>query len=118
MNIQYISQGSLLGPLLFLVFIIELSRSVTHSNIILFADDTAIYYSGKSCIETQNKINDDLVLVKRWLNDTLNSEKSKFVVVGGKQQLKRFQDLKMKIDEDPLRRESSHKYLDIIINEN
>ena len=116
-----VPQESVLGPLLFLVFINDLPRSVTHSNVILFADDTAIYYSGKNCIEIQNKINEDLALVKRWLNEhhlTLNIAKSKFVVVGGKQQLKRFQDLKLKIDEDPLSRESSYKYLGIIINEN
>ena len=72
-------QGSALVPFLFLVSINDLARSVTHSNFILFADDTAIYYSGKSCIEIQNKINKHLVLVKRWLNDdhwTLNIEKS------------------------------------------
>ena len=59
-------------------------------------------------------MNEDLALVKKWLNDhrlTLNITKSKFVVVGGKQQLKRFQDLTLKIEEDELSRES-------IINEN
>ena len=111
----------MLGPLLFLVFINDLPQSVTHSNVILFPDDIAIYFSGKNCIEIQNKINEDLALVKRWLNDhrlTLNMAKSEFVVVGGKQQLKCVQDLKLKIDEDPLSRESSYKYLGIIINEN
>ena len=39
-------------------------------------------------------------------------------MVGGKQQLKRFQDLTLKIEEDELSRESSYKYLGIIINEN
>ena len=39
-------------------------------------------------------------------------------MVGGQQQLKHFQDLKLKIAEDPLSLESSYKYLGIIINEN
>ena len=39
-------------------------------------------------------------------------------MVGRKQQLKRFQDLTLKIEEDELSRESSYKYLGIIINEN
>ena len=66
-------------------------------------------------------MNEDLALVKKWLNDnrlTLNMTKSKFVWVGGKQQLKRFQDLSLKIEEDELSRESSYKYLGITINEN
>ena len=116
-----VPQGSVLGPLLFLVFINDLPLSVKHSNTILFADDTAIYYSGKNCNEIQNMMNEDLALVKKWLNDhrlTLNISKSKFVVVGGKQQLKRFQDLTLKIEEDELSRESRYKYLGTIINEN
>ena len=36
---------------------------------IMFADDTAIYYSGKNSTEIQHKMNEDLVLVKKWLND-------------------------------------------------
>ena len=66
-------------------------------------------------------MNEDLALVKKWLNDhrlTLNITKSKFVVVGGRQQSKRFQDLTLKIEEDELSRESSYKYLGIMINEN
>ena len=86
------------------------------SNTILFADDSVIYYSGKNCNEIQ-----DLALVKEWLNDhrlTLNITKSKFVVVGGKQQLKHFKDMTLKIKEDELSRETSYKYLGIMINEN
>ena len=87
-------QQSVLGPLLLLVFIYDLLLSVKYSKTILFADNTAIYYSGKNSTEIQNKMKEDLVLVKKWLNDhrlTLNITKSKSVVVGGKQQLKRFQ---------------------------
>ena len=90
-----------LGPLHFLVLINDLPHSVTHSSVILFADDTAIYYSGKSCIEIKNKINEDLGLFKRWLIDhclMLTIAKSKVVLVGGKQQLKNFQDLNLKVD--------------------
>ena len=39
-------------------------------------------------------------------------------MVGGKQHLKRFQDLTLKIEEDKQSSESSFKYLGIIINEN
>ena len=69
-------------------------------------------------------MNEDLVLMKKWLNDhrlKVNIRKSNFVVVGGKQQLKRFQHLTLKIEEDEISRvsrETSYKYLVIIINEN
>ena len=100
-----VPQMSVLGPLLFLVFINDLPLSVKYSNTILFANDTVIYYSGKSCNEIQDKMNEDLAVVKKWLNDqrlTLNIAKSKLFLVGGKQQLKRFRDLILKIEENEL----------------
>ena len=56
-------------PLAFLVLINDLPLSVKYSNTILFADDTAIYYSGKNCNEIQNTMSENLALVKKWLND-------------------------------------------------
>ena len=58
---------------------------------------------------------------QKWLNNrrlTWNITKSKFTVVGGKQQLKGFWELGLTIEEDELSRESTYKYLGIIINGN
>ena len=64
-----VPQGSVLDPLLVLVFINDLPQLIKHSNTILFADDTVIYYSRKCSIEMHEKINENLLLVKKWLND-------------------------------------------------
>ena len=116
-----VPQGSVLGPLLFLVYINDLTERLNHSVASLFADDTAIYCSATSTQELQRKLNEDLCGVKDWLNShklTLNTTKSKFMVIGGTQRLNGLENLNLVIDEELLDRVDHFKYLGVVINEN
>jgi len=53
-----VPQGSILGPLLFLLYIDDLATVVHHSTIKLFADNVAIYNEVKS-YEDCEKLQDD-----------------------------------------------------------
>ena len=59
-----IPQGSVLGPVLFVIYINDLVDVVKHSSIKLYADDSKLYI--RSSQENSEKLTDDLDNVFRW----------------------------------------------------
>ena len=72
-------QGSILGPLLFLVFLNDLPTIVTNCTINLYADDTTIYYANRDPDNVTRAINTDLQLIATWIESnkmTMNVSKT------------------------------------------
>jgi len=62
-----VPQGSVIGTLLFLIFINDLPEVVQDSSVALFADDSKLYFSAKKQ-EDRQKLKDDLERVFQWAN--------------------------------------------------
>ena len=60
-------QGSILGPLLFLLYINDLSTVSESCFSILFADDTNMFIAGKDIQDICHKLNEDLTKIQEWL---------------------------------------------------
>ena len=86
-----VPQGSILGPLLFCIYINYLPSCVSHSSTHhLFADDTSIQYSSSSTDKIADALQKDLDAICTWMNAnwlTLNPTKTCVMLSGTRQRL-------------------------------
>ena len=78
-----VPQGSVLGPLLLLIFINGLQNVSKFLQFYLFANDTNIYYESSDLLNIQKILNRELRKVRKWLEANrlaLNIEKTNFVL--------------------------------------
>ena len=78
-----VPQGSVIGPLLFLIYINDLPNISDVLKFYLFADDTNIYYESNSLQILEKTINKELNKVYLWLNVnrlSLNIDKTNFII--------------------------------------
>jgi len=62
-----VPQGSIIGPIIFIVYINDLASLCKNCDTLMYADDTAILAYGKSTEEVASKLTEDMSLVSTWL---------------------------------------------------
>lgn len=115
-----VPQGSVLGPLLFIIYINDLKNCLRYCKIKFFADDTLIYIKFKDVEDGENKMNIDLNNLFKKINQNklkLNVNKTKLMLITKKTNIGR--DLiNIKIDNNRLEFVNELKYLGVIIDNN
>ena len=112
-----VPQGSVLGPLLFLIYINDIINSSSILKFFLFADDTTLFYSAKTSSFLEKQLNDELKKVNKWLISnklSLNAGKSCFLNFS---LVPPIADIKIKIANKALEQKKVTKYLGVLIDD-
>ncbi len=117
-----VPQGSILGPLLFLLFLNDLPSVTESCSVSLFADDTEMDNAKNTwSIWWVTKVNDDLSFLETYFDDnrlSVNVDKCEFMLLGTYQALRKIPRPQISINNEPLRQLSVAKHLGMYIDEN
>ena len=112
-----VPQGSILGPLLFLIYINDLYNVCRDSVPILFADDTNLFYKGNKMEDLVKTINGELENISLWLKInklSLNINKTHFIMFQRGKSTMSIPDII--IDNQPIDKVEKTKFLGVVID--
>ena len=114
-----VPQGSVLGPLFFIIYINDLQHALNNGNVKLYADDTVLYQSGNNADEAGRCLQANLNLFSYWCTVnklTINTTKSKLMVFGSRSKVKKEKNVKIYLNGDPLQKVPTFKYLGMTLD--
>ncbi|KAL0860028.1 hypothetical protein ABMA27_010343 [Loxostege sticticalis] len=113
-----VPQGSILGPLLFLIYINGISNLELKGDLSLYADDTCLFYFGSEIDSIIQDAQSDLDLLDNWFQYnllTINVAKTHYVIFSAKNKdIPDFEPLK--INDITISKSESEKYLGLVLD--
>ena len=114
-----VPQGSILGPLLFLVYINDMHLSI-QCRLALYADDSALFFSHSDPAVISERLGSELSLCRSWLIDnrlSLHIGKTECILFGTTHRLKRVGDFQILCAGTVIEPVSSVKYLGVVLDQ-
>ena len=117
-----VPQGSILGPLIFLIYANDMAQSV-NCNLYLYADDSCLLYIGKDIKVIENNLNKDFNSLCNWfvenkLSIHFGEDKTKSILFGTKRRLNGDDKLEISKRQIKIKQHSEVKYLGCLLDSN
>ena len=112
-----VPQGSVLGPLLFLIYINDLFKAINYSKVFHFADDTNLLNIAMNYKQMKKQVNIDLKILYKWMLAnmiTLNKDKTEFIIFHKPGHIP--PQLKIKLNGEQLYTSKSIKYVGVLLD--
>ena len=110
---QSVPQGSVLGPLFYILYANEIADCIGHCKIALYADDTVLYTASADFANSVRKIIEDVRALPSWCVNNgirMNTDKTKVSLFGNTKKLLNFPSVNVNVEGTPLEVVSSYKY--------
>ena len=114
-----VPQGSILGPTLFLCYVNDMA-SCLNCHLSLYADDSALIFSGKNASQIASFLSQELSLCKKWLIDnrlSLHVGKTESILFGSGRRIRAAGDFKVTCDGETVQRVTSIVYLGVRLDQ-
>ena len=116
-----VHQGSILGPLRFVLYVNDPPQCLENCSINMYADDTVFYFTNLCTSEIARVVQDDLNRVVQWMESSrliLNQSNTKSMLFGSWQNLAKSPNFCIQLYGKTLKRVAEFSYLGVVLDEN
>ena len=116
-----VPQGSIVGPILYIIFMNDIIKCCNILKFSIYADDTCVWTKGKNVRDNARTMNDKLRKVNKWITRnglSLNKKKCEYVFFKRKCKNVTIDELEICLDDVVLEKREYTKYLGVYVDEN
>ena len=116
---QGVPQGSVLGPLFYIVYANNLVNVLDHCRVALYADDSITYTSSAIFEKSVSRVQTVINSLSDWCSQNgirANTDKTKVMVFGSANCLNKVPNFEIRCDGTPLQIVNSYKYLGVTMD--